>query len=231
SALIAALPAPSGLLNADFSRSLPFPFPPARVRCAAPVAGPIRDRRNWRTGAKCGPSSTVARQFTSVMRQLDEFSIFARPPHRGAQAPRQDKLALFSHKLPCDTLHRASPDPKGLGYPQHPHALCKLLSHLAFGLAVYLRPTEFHTLCDGVLVARFYSLSDHRPLEPSNRAGSLENELAHRGRRVDRLLVQVQVHPAGFEVLDRVEQVAQRAAQAVNRPSHDDIESPAAGVL
>src|SRR5262249_4275064 len=32
-------------------------------------------------------------------------------------------------------------------------------------------------------------------------------------------------------VLDRVEQVAQRAAQAVNRPCHDDIELPPAGVL
>src|SRR5262249_21477618 len=45
------------------------------------------------------------------------------------------------------------------------------------------------------------------------------------------LLVQIQVHPAGFEVLDRVEQVDQRATQAVNRPSHDDIESPTTGVL
>ena len=32
-------------------------------------------------------------------------------------------------------------------------------------------------------------------------------------------------------MLDRVEQIAQRAAQAVNRPSHDDVEFPPAGVL
>src|SRR5215475_9558093 len=136
-----------------------------------------------------------------------------------------------SSKLLCDALHRASPDPERLGDLQHTHALCKLLSHLAFGRAVYLGPTEFHTLGDGALEACFYSLSDHGPLELSKRAGDLEDELAHRGRRVDRLLVQVQVHPAGFEVLDRVEQVDQRATQAVNRPSHDDIELPPAGVL
>src|SRR5262249_10125316 len=56
-----------------------------------------------------------------------------------------------STKLPCDALHRASPDPEGLGYPQHTHALCKLPSHLACGRVVYLRPTEFHTLGDGAL--------------------------------------------------------------------------------
>src|SRR5262245_62087763 len=48
----------------------------------------------------------------------------------------------------------------------------------AFDRAVYLRPTEFHTLSDGALEACFYSLSDHRPLELSKRAGYLENELA-----------------------------------------------------
>src|SRR5262249_2697946 len=136
-----------------------------------------------------------------------------------------------STKLLCDALHRASPDPEGLGYPQHTHALCKLPSHLACGRVVYLRPTEFYTLGDGALEACFDPLPDHRPLELSKRAGYLEDELPHRGRRIDGLLVQIQVNPAGFQVLDRVEQVAQRATQAVNRPSHDDIESPTAGVF
>ena len=80
----------------------------------------------------------------------------------------------------------------------------KPLSHLAFGRAVYLRPTEFHTLGDGALEACFYSLSDHRRLKLSKRTGYLEDELPHRGRRIDGLLVQVQVHAVRFEVLDRV---------------------------
>src|SRR6516225_7601153 len=108
-----------------------------------------------------------------------------------------------STKLPCDALHRASPDPEGLGYLQHTHPFRKPLSHLAFGRAVYLRPTEFHTLGDGALEACFYSLSDHRRLKLSKRTGYLEDELPHRGRRIDGLLVQVQVHAAGFEMLDR----------------------------
>jgi len=45
---------------------------------------------------------------------------------------------------------------------------------------------------------------DHCPLEFSEGASYPEYELAHRGRRVDGLLVQVQVHAVRFEVLDRV---------------------------
>jgi hypothetical protein len=71
--------------------------------------------------------------------------------------------------------------------------LRKLLSYLSFSRAVYLRPAELHALGDGTLKPCFDSLSDHRPLELGKCAGELENELAHGGRRVDGLLVQVQV--------------------------------------
>src|SRR5262249_39016666 len=143
--------------------------------------------------------------------------------HRHAHLPFNQ--APLRCAAPCQS------DPEGLCYRQHTHALCKLPSHLACGRVVYLLPTEFHTLGDGALEACFDPLPDHRPLELSKRAGYLEDELPHRGRRIDGLLVQIQIHPAGFQVLDRIEQVAQRATQAVNRPSHDDIESPTAGVL
>src|SRR5262249_30461570 len=42
----------------------------------------------------------------------------------------------------CDALHRASPDPKRLGHLQDTDARRKLLSHLPFGRAVYLRAAE-----------------------------------------------------------------------------------------
>ena len=76
-----------------------------------------------------------------------------------------------------------------LGDLQDTHALRKLLSHLAFGRAVYLRPTELHALGDGALETCFDSLANHGPLKFSKGASNLENELAHRGRRVDGLLV------------------------------------------
>src|SRR5262249_44548156 len=111
------------------------------------------------------------------------------------------------------------------------HALRKLLSHLPFRRTVYFRPAELHALSNRALEAGFDSLANHRPLKLSERARDLENELAHRRGRVDRLLIQVQIHTACFEVLDRVEQVNEGTAQRIHRPRHDDIELPPAGVL
>ena len=46
--------------------------------------------------------------------------------------------------------------------------------------------------CRLALETRFQPLADHRPLKPGKDAGERDNELAHRGRRVDGLLVQIQ---------------------------------------
>src|SRR5262245_12350988 len=121
------------------------------------------------------------------------------------QAPHLTSIVFLLPKLVCDALDRASPDAERLGNLQDTHALRKLLSHLAFGHAVYLRPAELHALSNGALEAGFDSLANHCALEFSKGASYLENELAHGGRRDDGLLVQVQVHAACFEMLDRVE--------------------------
>src|ERR1700716_2427273 len=91
-------------------------------------------------------------------------------------------IVFLSPKLVCDALDSASADAERLGHLQDTHALRKLRSHLAFGRAVYLRPTELHALGDGALEARFDSLANHGPLKFSERPGYLENELAHRCR-------------------------------------------------
>src|SRR5262245_51821801 len=134
-------------------------------------------------------------------------------------------------KLVCDALDRAGPDAERLGNLQDTHALRKLLSNLPFYRTVYLRPAELHALSNRALEAGFDPLANHCALKLSERAGDLENELAHRRRRVDGLLIQIHVHAACFEVLDCVEQVNEGAAQAVNRPCHDDVELPPASVL
>ena len=48
-------------------------------------------------------------------------------------------------------MDRVGPDAERLGHRQDTHALRKLLSHLAFGRVVYLRPTELHALGNGAL--------------------------------------------------------------------------------
>ena len=104
-------------------------------------------------------------------------------------------------------MDRASPDAERLGNLQDTHALRELLSNLPFRRTVYLWPAELHALSNRALEAGFDSLANHCALKLSERAGDLENELAHRRRRVDGLLIQIQIHAACFEVLDRVEQV------------------------
>src|SRR5262245_6623380 len=100
------------------------------------------------------------------------FQISRALPTGGLRAPRQDRWQWFlSPKLLCDALHRASPDPKRLGHLQDTHTLRKLLSHLAFGRAVYLRPAELHALSNGALEPCFDPLADHRPLKLSKGAG------------------------------------------------------------
>src|SRR5688572_14154125 len=75
------------------------------------------------------------------------------------------------------------------------------------------------------------ALSNHAALELCKGAGDLKHQLAHRSTGVDVLLVEVEINTAGIEVLDRAEQVDQRASYSVDRPSHDDIELAAACVI
>src|SRR5262249_37561558 len=98
-------------------------------------------------------------------------------------------MTLPSTNLLCDALDRASPDPERPGHLQDAHAFRKLVSDLAFGRAVYLRPAELHALSDGALEACFDPLANHCALKLSKGAGDLENELAHRRGRVDSLLI------------------------------------------
>src|SRR5262245_11447124 len=99
------------------------------------------------------------------------------PPYRGRGAthkssPTKAKWQCWlSANLLCDALHRASPDAERLRALQNAHTLRKLLSHLPFGRAIYLRPAEFHALRYRALETCFDSWADHRPLELRKGAG------------------------------------------------------------
>jgi len=68
-------------------------------------------------------------------------------------------------------MDRASPEPERPRHLQDAHAFRKLLSHLPFGRAIYLRSAELHALGDGALETCFDPLSDHGPLKFSEGAG------------------------------------------------------------
>jgi hypothetical protein len=67
------------------------------------------------------------------------------------------------------------------------------------------------------------ALADHLRSN-SERAGNLEDQLAHRRSGVDVLLIELEVDATRFQVLNRVEEVDQASSYAVNSPGHDDVE-------
>jgi hypothetical protein len=73
--------------------------------------------------------------------------------------------------------------------------------------------------------------SDHRALELGERAGYLLEQPACRGRRINVLLIQVEIDPNRFQVLDRAKKVAERTPNPIYRPCHDEIEPTPIGVL
>src|SRR5262245_26964859 len=73
-----------------------------------------------------------------------------RPRRRRLRSATKAKCQCWlSAKLVCDALDRAIPDAERPRHLQDSHALRKLLSHLPFGRAIYLRPAELHALGDG----------------------------------------------------------------------------------
>src|SRR6516162_9870579 len=75
-------------------------------------------------------------------------------------------------------MDRASPDPERFRHLQDTHTFRKLLSHLPFGRAIYLRPAELHALSNGALEPCFDPLPDHRPLKLRKGTSWLEPGLA-----------------------------------------------------
>jgi len=70
-----------------------------------------------------------------------------------------------------------------------------------------------------------YALANHGSLELSEGAGNLEHQLSRRGRSIDRLLIEVQIDAARFQMLYRTKQINQRAPYSIDGPDHDHIEA------
>jgi hypothetical protein len=68
--------------------------------------------------------------------------------------------------------------------------------------------------------ASFGALGDQRPLELGDSAEHLQGEHPLRRRRVDGIAQAAEVCPAGLELLDDGEQMADRTGEAV-KPDHD----------
>src|SRR5262249_23004713 len=67
---------------------------------------------------------------------------------------------------------------------------------------------------------------DHCPLELAEHAHHLEHGLAGRRRRVQCLLMEVEINALGPQLVEEGDKVSQRTAKTVDRPGGDQIEIP-----
>ena len=95
----------------------------------------------------------------------------------------------------------------------------------------YLGPPEPLALLHGPLKPGADSLADHAALELGKGAGDLKHQPSGRRRRVDRLLVEVQINAASLKRLDRAEKVDAASGQAGQSPKPSPRQTVAFGRL
>src|SRR6516164_5513517 len=190
-----------------------------------------------------------ARHKACESNKADRYHVMAAPPlmHRkghagsGDQQRHQDDHGFGRCRFTCapsasrdhaderafhlllNALHRASADAALTRDLAHALAGAQLRLDALFKGSIDPRPTELLALRHGALEASMNTLPDHAALKLGKRTADLKHELACRGGRVDRLLIEVQIDAAGLQRLDRAQQIDQRAAQPVDRPGHDHV--------
>jgi hypothetical protein len=141
-----------------------------------------------------------------------------------------ERAALLRH-LARNALDR--PGANAALFRNRQHALLgpqQTLNSL-FELSRYPRATQLFALFHGPLEPRIDAVTDHAAFEFSECSRDLKHEATRGGRRVDRLLIEVQVDAIMLERLDGAEQVDQRTAQPVDSPGHHDVKSTPLGIL
>jgi len=142
---------------------------------------------------------------------------------RGRRLHPESAATLLRGELRLDPLNGTGSEPQGLCDLDDTDTLRKLLLRLFCDGSIDLRSPErsagFGSVCLGARDAGAHPLPDHRPLELGKGAGDLEDELSYRRGRVDCLLVEVQVDPDCFQVLDRAQQVDERAPEPYRSPT------------
>jgi len=79
--------------------------------------------------------------------------------------------------------------------------------------------------------ARFDALDNHGPLELGKHAHHLKHSFASWCRRVDPLLVQVQIDALAVEFTEEPDEILQRSAKAIDRPGRDEVKLAASNAL
>ena len=107
-----------------------------------------------------------------------------------------------------DPLHRAGSEAEGLCDFKDARSLGEVASGLPLDCARHLGPPQPLPLRPSAAETGVDALPDHGALELSKSPANLKHQATSRRGRVDRLLVEVQINAARFEVLDGPEQDA-----------------------
>src|SRR5229473_1632819 len=128
-------------------------------------------------------------------------------------------------------MHRSGADAEFLRYSQDACSGRQPLADTLDNCLAHRTATKPLPLCSGARNPGIDPASNHRSLELGECARYLEQQAACRRRGVDVLLIQVEIDPYRFQMLDRAEKVAERAPNPIYRPCHRDIESTPVSVL
>src|SRR5262245_54922723 len=94
-------------------------------------------------------------------------------------------------QFPGNALHRAAANPTFLGYFENALAGPQVILDSLFDGGINPRPAELLALLHRSLEPGVDPLADHTAFELGKRAGDLKHKPPGRGRRVDRLLIEV----------------------------------------
>src|SRR5215472_8518436 len=126
------------------------------------------------------------------------FSVgFGRCRFTYAPSASRDRADERAFHLLLNALHRTSADAALTRDLADAFAATQLRLDALFHSRIDPRPTELRALCDRALKAGVDALPDHAALKLGKRTADLKHELACRGGRVDRLLIEIQVDAAG----------------------------------
>jgi hypothetical protein len=135
------------------------------------------------------------------------------PPHLRALPSHPQHRA---HAYPELAGNSSDPGPRGARRDDRRYLVC-------IGI---LKPpaAERDAIGLGPAQAGHHPLADHRAFEFGEDAKHLKHRPPGRRRRIETLLVQEQIDALGMELAEEVQQVDQRAAQAIDRPGRDHVD-------
>jgi hypothetical protein len=96
---------------------------------------------------------------------------------------------------------------------------------------VDLRSPELFARLHGSPKPGANTLADHAALKLGKGARDLKHEPPGRRGRVNRLLVEVQIDAASLQLPNCAKEIDQRAAEPVDRSSHDNVKTAPLGVF